>query len=92
MHYRTLLLLVASAPLFAVPALAVTVSNTGKTDIKLGIENNGAPKRSEELPAGKSVTFDCKSGCGLSGPWLGVEWAKDKQTFTTDGKTIDTKM
>lgn len=92
MDHRTLLFLALSAPLLAVPAAAVTVNNTGKTDIKLGIENNGAPKRSETVAAGKSVTFECKSGCGLSGPWLGVEWAKDKQTFTTDGKTIDSNL
>jgi len=83
-----LLIAVASLPLFSIPAAAITVANDGKSNIKLGIEQNGSPMETKDIAAGKSVTFNCESGCGLSGPWQGVEWAKGDETFKTDGKTI----
>jgi hypothetical protein len=56
--------------------------------MKLGISHVGSPLQTKDLAAGKSVTFDCNDGCGLSGPWQGVEWAKGDAKFETDGKTI----
>ncbi|MBS0232152.1 MAG: hypothetical protein JSR99_01560 [Proteobacteria bacterium] len=91
MDYRTLLLVAVSAPLLAIPAGAVTVKNTGTTALKLGIETQGESSHSKDIDIapGQTATFECKSGCGLSGPWEGLEWAKGDQNFTTDGKTID---
>jgi hypothetical protein len=88
MDHRTLLSLVAATALYAVPAAAVTVSNTAGKQIQISVENNGSPIKTKVIAAGKSVTFDCKSGCGVGGPWQGVEWAKGDETLKTDGKTI----
>lgn len=73
--------------LFAGPAAAVTVKNTSGTGVGI---NYGTRSIVDKVPAGKSVTFECNDGCGVTGPW-GFSWmAKGTDTFTTNGKSMIT--
>ena len=53
------LTLAAAGMLIAGAATAVTVKNTSKSDVK---------EKVETVPAAKSVSFECKEGCGVTGP------------------------
>ena len=50
----------------------------------------GAKSTVEKVPAGKSVTFECKDGCGVTGPWGFSRIAKGGDTFTSNGQSMIT--
>jgi hypothetical protein len=77
--------------LIAGPAAAVTVNNTSNAEISIGVDW-GSKEKAETIPAGKSVTFECKDGCGVSGPWSFSWMAKGDDVITTDGKPLVTVM
>lgn len=73
--------------LLAGQAAAVTVENTSKKEISIGIDY-GAKEEVKEVGAGKSATFECDEGCGVTGPW-GFSWmAEGDAAFTTDGSRL----
>jgi hypothetical protein len=75
--------------LVAGPAAAVTVKNTSDAEISIGVDY-GEKSEVKSVPAGKSVTFDCPDGCGVTGPW-GFSWmAKGDDEIPTDGKSLVT--
>jgi hypothetical protein len=75
--------------LLAGPAAAVTVKNTSGKEISIGIDRGGK-SQVDKVPAGKFVTFECKDGCGVTGPW-GFSWmARDSDSFSTNGKSMIT--
>ncbi|WP_296201888.1 hypothetical protein [uncultured Hyphomicrobium sp.] len=63
-----------AATLFAAPALALTVENQDKAELKVGIDE-GDKEHVETIAAGKTgdLSAKCKDGCGLTGPW-GFSW------------------
>ncbi|MFZ1988144.1 MAG: hypothetical protein WAW96_00090, partial [Alphaproteobacteria bacterium] len=77
--------------LIAGPAAAVTVKNTSSAEISIGVDW-GSKEKVETIPAGKSVSFECKDGCGVSGPWSFSWMAKGDDTITTDGTSLVTYM
>jgi mevalonate pyrophosphate decarboxylase len=79
----------AALALLAGPAAAVTVKNTSKAEVSIGIDW-GNKEKAEKIPAGKSVSFECKDGCGVTGPWAFSWMAKGDDTITTDGKSLVT--
>jgi hypothetical protein len=77
--------------LMAGPAAAVTVKNNSAAEITIGVDW-GSKEKVETIAAGKSVTVDCKEGCGISGPW-GFSWkASGDDEITTDGVSLVTVM
>ena len=77
--------------LMAGPAAAVTVKNTSNAEITIGVDW-GSKEKVETVPAGKSVTFECKDGCGVTGPW-GFSWkASGDDEIVTDGTALVTVM
>jgi hypothetical protein len=77
--------------LMAGPAAAVTVKNTSNAEITIGVDW-GSKEKVEKIPAGKSVTFECKDGCGVTGPW-GFSWkASGDDEIVTDGTALVTVM
>ena len=60
-------LTLAAGMLIAGAATAVTVKNTSKADVTIGIDW-GHQEKVETVPAAKSVSFECKEGCGVTGP------------------------
>lgn len=88
---NTLRLLVGTGALLAlvVPAAAVTVKNTSDAEVSIGIDW-GDKTKVENIAAGKSVSFECKEGCGVTGPW-GFSWmAKGDDVIPTNGKSLVT--
>lgn len=84
---KTLASSAAALLLLAGSAFAVTVNNTGSSEISIGVDH-GNKEEVKKIPAGKSVKLDCKEGCGVTGPW-GFSWlAQPNETFTTDGKSM----
>ncbi len=84
-------LLVAGVALLltAGSAATVTVKNTSDAEISIGIDY-GDKSEVKEVGAGKSVEFECKDGCGVTGPW-GFSWmAKGNDVIPTDGKSLVT--
>lgn len=70
-------------------AAAVTVKNTSNAEVSIGIDW-GNKEKAETIPAGKSVSFECQDGCGVTGPW-GFSWmAKGDDVIPTDGKSLVT--
>lgn len=63
-----------AAMLLAAPALALTIENQDKAELKVGIDE-GNTEHVETIAAGKSgdLSAKCKDGCGLTGPW-GFSW------------------
>jgi hypothetical protein len=91
MQGSTLLMGTAALLLAATPAAAVTVKNASNAEITIGVDW-GSKEKVETIPAGKSVTVDCKDGCGISGPW-GFSWkAAGDDEITTDGTSQVTVM
>jgi hypothetical protein len=90
---KALHMLVGAAAFVAIagPAAAVTVKNTSSADITIGIDY-GSKEKVETVPAGKSVTFECKDGCGVSGPWSFSWKASGDDVITTDGQSLVTVM
>jgi len=91
MHGSTLLMGAAALLLIAGPAAAVTVKNASKSEITIGVDW-GSKEKVETIPAGKSVTVDCKDGCGISGPWSFSWKASGDDEITTDGTSLVTNM
>jgi hypothetical protein len=86
-----LLAAVAAALLMAGPAAAVTVKNASKAEVTIGVDY-GSKEKVETIAAGKSVTFECKEGCGVTGPW-GFSWkASGDDEIVTDGTSLVTVM
>jgi len=83
------LTLAAAGMLIAGAATAVTVKNTGKSDVTIGIDW-GATEKVETVPAAKSVTFECKEGCGVTGPWGFSQMASGNDEIITDGRPLVT--
>lgn len=84
---RMFLVLAAAVALSAGPASAVTVSNSSDSEISIGIDH-GSKENVQQVPAGKSISFDCKDGCGVTGPW-GFSWmAHGDNSFKTNGKSL----
>jgi hypothetical protein len=82
-------MLAAAALLVAGPAGAVTVKNNSKAEITIGVDW-GDKEKTETIAAGKSVTIDCKDGCGVTGPW-GFSWmAKGDDEIATNGEALVT--
>jgi hypothetical protein len=89
MHTLKLLAGATAFLLMAGPAAAVTVKNTSNAEITIGIDWSSKEKV-ETVPAGKSVTVECKDGCGVTGPW-GFSWmVAEGDTITTDGSSLVT--
>ncbi len=83
------LTLAAATMLIAGAATAVTVKNTSTADVTIGIDW-GAKDKVETVPATKSVSFECKDGCGVTGPW-GFSWmAAGNDEIVTDGRSLVT--
>jgi hypothetical protein len=63
-----------AAALLASPALALTIENQDKAELKVGIDQ-GNSELVETIAAGKTgdLSAKCKDGCGLTGPW-GFSW------------------
>jgi hypothetical protein len=80
---------IAAAAAFALtaPAGAVTVKNAAAAEVTIGIDY-GNSEKIMKIPAGKSATFDCKDGCGISGPWEFSWRAKGNDVITTDGQSL----
>jgi hypothetical protein len=80
---------IAAAAAFALtaPAGAVTVKNVSAGEVTIGIDW-GNKEKVEKIPAGKEVTFECKDGCGISGPWEFSWRAKGNDVITTDGQSL----
>ena len=77
--------------LLVVPASAVTVKNSSAAEITISIDM-GDKEKVEKVAAGKSVEFDCKGGCGVTGPW-GFSWmASGDDEIETDGTPLVTVM
>lgn len=77
----------AALLMMAGPALAVTVENTSDKEISIGVDW-GSKEEVKTIAAGKSMTFDCKEGCGVTGPW-GFSWmASGDDKFSTNGKSM----
>ena len=77
--------------LLAVPAAAITVKNSSAGEITIGIDT-GDKEKIETIAAGKSVKFDCKGGCGVTGPW-GFSWmASGDDEIDTNGTSLVTVM
>jgi hypothetical protein len=75
--------------MIAGPAAAVTVKNNSDAEISIGIDW-GDKNKVETVAAGKSVEFECKEGCGVTGPW-GFSWmASGDDVIPTDGKSLVT--
>ncbi|KAB2941040.1 MAG: hypothetical protein K8F92_14945 [Hyphomicrobium sp.] len=73
----------------ATPAWAVTVKNTSDGEFTIGIDM-GSSEKVETIAAGKSIEFDCKDGCGVTGPW-GFSWmAKGNDEISSDGTALVT--
>ncbi|WP_439541826.1 hypothetical protein [Hyphomicrobium sp.] len=72
-HFKSLCVAVA-AVVCASPALALTVENQDKAELKVGIDE-GNTEHVETIAAGKTgdLSAKCKDGCGLTGPW-GFSW------------------
>lgn len=87
--FKTLTSSAATLALLAGPAAAVTVKNTSAKEVSIGIDY-GNKEEVKKIPAGKSVTFACKDGCGVTGPWSFSWMAKGDDTFNTDGKSLVT--
>jgi len=86
-----LLAAATAVALMAGPAAAVTVKNTSSAEVTVGVDW-GSKEKIETIPAGESVSFDCKEGCGVTGPW-GFSWmASGKDEITTDGTALVTVM
>ena len=83
------LTLAAAGMLIAGAATAVTVKNTGKTDFTIGIDM-GNSEKVETVPATKSVTFECKDGCGVTGPWSYSILASNTDEIASDGRPLVT--
>jgi hypothetical protein len=87
--FKTLASSAAALLLLAGPAAAVTVNNNASKEISIGVDY-GNKQEVKKVPAGKSVTFECKDDCGVTGPW-GFSWmAKGDQTIATNGKSLIT--
>lgn len=84
---KTLASSAAALLLLTGSAAAVTVKNTSTNEISIGVDY-GNKEEVKKVPAGKSVTFDCKDGCGVTGPWSFSWMAKGDDTFTTGGKSM----
>jgi hypothetical protein len=81
----------AAFVLLAAPAAAVTVKNNSNAEITIGVDW-GSKEKVETIPAGKSVTVECKEGCGVTGPW-GFSWkASGNDEIVTDGTALVTVM
>lgn len=77
----------ALAVALAAPASAVTVKNTSSGEFTIGIDY-GTSEKIETIPAGKEVKFDCKDGCGVTGPW-GFSWmAKGDDVLASSGQSL----
>lgn len=75
----------------AAPAAAVTVKNISEGEITIGIDY-GDKEKVETIAAGKSVEFECKELCGVTGPW-GFSWkVKGDDTIESDGHSMVTYM
>jgi hypothetical protein len=68
---------------------AVTVKNESNAEVTIGIDW-GSKEKVETIPAGKSVTFECKDGCGISGPWAFSWRAAGDDVITTNGQSLIT--
>ncbi len=87
------LLTAAAAAAFALsmanPASAVTVKNTSSGEFTIGIDY-GSEEKIDTIAAGKDVTFECKDGCGVTGPW-GFSWfAKGDDVISSNGQALVT--
>jgi len=86
---RTLTSSAVALLVLAGPAAAVTVKNTSGKQISIGIDY-GSKEQVKKVGAGQSATFDCKNGCGVTGPW-GFSWmTKGSDTISTNGKSLVT--
>lgn len=77
----------AAFTMLAGTAHAVTVVNKDDQSHKIGIDL-GTTESVKEIPAGKSLQFDCPEGCGVTGPWNFSWMAKGNETITTDGSCL----
>ncbi len=66
---------------------AVTVKNESAAEVTIGVDW-GSKEKVETIPAGKSVTFECKEGCGVSGPWAFSWRAAGDDVITTNGQSL----
>lgn len=91
MSTTKLVLGTAALLLMAAPAAAVTVKNASEGEITIGIDY-GDKEKIETIAAGKSVKFECKELCGVTGPW-GFSWkVKGDDKITSDGHSMVTYM
>jgi len=87
--FKTLMSSAVALLLLAGPAAAVTVKNTSGKQISIGVDY-GNKQEVKKIGAGKSLSFDCKDDCGVTGPW-GYSWmAAGNDTMNTNGKSLIT--
>ncbi len=85
--HKQIFIAAAAAVVLAAPAGAVTVKNISSGEVTIGIDY-GDKEKIEKIPAGKEFSFDCKEGCGISGPWEFSWRAKGNDVITTDGQSL----
>jgi len=89
MSFKTLTSSAVALLLLVGPAAAVTVKNTSGKEISIGIDY-GSKQQVKKVAADQSATFECKDGCGVTGPW-GFSWmASGNATMNTNGKSLIT--
>lgn len=88
MHVR-ILMATAALVVAAGSATAATVKNTGGSEFTIGVDM-GDKEKIEKVAAGKSVSLDCKDGCGVTGPWGFSWWLADGGTISSDGSSMVT--
>jgi len=87
MNIATGIVTAATVVLFAGPAMALAITNTGKDAQTVGIDR-GAKEEVLKIGAGKTVTVKgCKDGCGVTGPWGYSKYSVAGDKIEFDGKS-----
>jgi hypothetical protein len=73
------------------PAAALTVKNSGASEITFGVDTGPSEKVYTLAPATEvKVNEDCSNGCSMSGPWGYSRAAMTGDTVETDGTSLVT--
>jgi len=87
MNIATGIVTAVTVVLFAGPAMALTLTNTGKDEQTVGIDK-GAKEEVLKIGAGKSVTVKgCEDGCGVTGPWDYSKFSVTSDKIEFNGKS-----
>ena len=77
--------------LAAIPVAALTIKNTSSKEVSVAVDN-GTDEKVYQIPAGSSVDVkeDCRSDCGVTGPWGYSRMLSQTDTLETDGGSLVT--